>query len=85
MSGAEMPPAVSTAQACGKYREFCRINSGVFVAMIYFLFLALALVVKMLLWKRAKKPFMHKNISQQDFGMFLKSCYFEDMTRAPIH
>jgi len=52
--------------------------------MTYFLCLALALVVIMLLWKRAKKPFMHKNISQQDLGTFLEVLLFRGYDRGRL-
>ena len=44
--------------------------------MIYFLFSALALVVIMLVWKRAKKPYIHKNISQPALSKFLEVLLF---------
>lgn len=44
--------------------------------MIYFLFSALALVVIILVWKRAKKPFIHKNISQQSLTKFFEALLF---------
>jgi len=44
--------------------------------MIYFILSTLALVAIMLLWKRAKKPFTHKNISQEALIKFLEILLF---------